>query len=134
MATACRFGVTHVVGASAGVVDADIVAGFAAKQLDDRLAGRFAEQVPQSDVDGRVAPGLGAGRTEAQIADEIAGDAVDGQWILAEQARGDIVVDVGFDRPDHKKGFAEADDALVGFHLDPEDVGELRGAGRFRWR
>ena len=35
----------------ARVVGADAVAGFAAEQLVNRLAGHFAEQIPQRDVD-----------------------------------------------------------------------------------
>ena len=99
----------HVARAGAGVVGADAVAREAAEELGDRLAGDLAEQVPQRDVEGGVAAEFGAGRAEADIGDEVAGDAIDGERIAAEHLRRDHLMDVGLDGRGGEERLAEAD-------------------------
>ena len=62
---------------------------------------------------------------EADVADEVLGDAVDGERVAAEQLRRDRLVDIGLDRLRHEEGLAEPDEALVGVDAQPEEVGEL---------
>ena len=59
-------------------------AGEAAEQLRDRLPGHAAEQVPQRDVDRRVAAHFGAGGAEPQVAGQVFRDPVDLQRVAAE--------------------------------------------------
>ena len=56
---------------------------------------------------------------------DVLGDTVDRERVTADQLRGERLVDVGLDGSGHEKGLAEADDALVGVDLEPENVLEL---------
>ena len=120
--------VLDVLGAGAGVVGADRLPGEAAEQLRDRLARGLAEYVPERDVEGRVAAHLGAARAEAEIADEVGGQQVDRQRVAADDTRRDIFVQIFLDGARAVEGFAEAGDAFVGVHLDPQEVGSLLDA------
>ena len=118
----------HVLGAGAGVVGADAVAREAAEELGDRLAGGLAEEVPERDVDGRIATGFGAGGPEADIADKVAGNQVDGQRIAAEEQRRGGLVDVRLHRARPEERLAKAGDPGVGVDLHPQQVGVFRDA------
>ena len=121
------FGVrSSVVVPRARVVDADPVATRSTEQLVDRLARRLAEDVPQGDVDGRVAPGLRARATVAheQVV-ERSGVTIDLEGILAEQVRGDRLVDMSFHCLGAQTRLAQSHHALVGMHADPDLAGDL---------
>ena len=55
----------------------------------------------------------------------------DVQRVAAEQACGQRVMNVRLDCAGAVEGFAEADDAGVGVHAGPDDVGKLFGAKGF---
>ena len=109
----------HIGRARAGIVGADALAAEAAEQLRDRLAGRLAEQVPERDVERRIAAHLGAGRPEAEIADEILRDAVDRQRVAPKHSRRRCFVHIGLDRARHEESLAETDEPLVGVDAQP---------------
>ena len=116
----------HVAIAGAGVVDADLRARQAAQQLMDRLAGRLAEDVPERDVERGQAAHLGAAAGEADVGvEQRARVPVDRERVLAEQARRRRLVDVGDRGVRPEERLAEADQALVGVHVHPEQIREL---------
>ncbi len=120
----------HVDRAGAGVVGADRGTREAAEQLRDGLARELPQDVPEGDVERRVAAHLDAARAEAEVAHEVLGDPVDRARVAADQPRRERLVDVGLDRPRHEEGLAEPHDPLVGVDLEPEDVLELGGRDR----
>jgi hypothetical protein len=89
------------------------------------LPGHLAEEVPERDVDRRVAALLGAGRAVADIGRELLGNAVDGERAAAEKLRCRRLVDIGLDRLRREEGLAEANEALIGVDAQPDEVGEL---------
>ena len=105
----------------AGVVDANVLAARAAEQVVDRLTARLTGNVPKSDVHGRVPAGLGTG---AAVADEEVVERprvlVDLERILADEMRRDRLVDVRLDREWPDARLAEADQALIGVHPQPQ--------------
>ena len=121
-----------VIGPGAGVVGADLVAGEAAQKLRDRLAGGLAEQVPQRDVERRIAAHLGPGRTEAHIARQLRRQPAYRQWIAPDHPRGHIVVQMRFDRRRAEKGLPQPGQTLVGMHQDPDQVGTFGNSDRFQ--
>src|SRR5262249_15199588 len=117
--------VADVLVAGAGVVDTDAIAAPAAQRLADRPADRLAEQVPQRDVDRRVAARLHTGAAPAEIVDEGPVDRLDLDRIAADQLGRRALVDIGLDRGRAHEGLAETGQPLVGPETDPDEVGEL---------
>ena len=116
----------HVAIAGAGVVDADLRARQTAQQLMDRLAGRLAENVPERDVERGQAAHLGAAAGEPDVGvEQRARVPVDRERVLAQQARRRRLVDVGDRGVRSEERFAEAEQALVGVHVHPEQIREL---------
>ena len=120
-----------VFGAGAGVVGPDLVAAKAAKKLGDGLAGRLAEQVPQRDVEGRVAAGFGTGRPKTEVADQIRREQIDLLRVTPDHARCDVLVHIGFDGFGGEEGFAQPDEALVGVNMQPQQVRMFLDPDRF---
>src|SRR5688572_26182592 len=87
--------VADVLVTCAGVVDADAIAAPAAQRLADRPADRLAEQIPQRDVDRRVAACLHAGAAPAEIVDEALVDRLDLDRIAAHELGRGALMDVG---------------------------------------
>ena len=103
-----RAGIADVVVAGAGVVDADRSRERPPSMLGDRLAVRLAEEVPERDVDGRVAAHLGA-RSSASRDSWRASPLMrlDLQRVAAEQLGRDRLVDVGLDGGGAQERLAE---------------------------
>ena len=119
--------------AGAGVVGADPVVAEAAQQLMDRLAGRLAEEIPERDIDGGEAAHLRAAAAETDIGRaQGVGVLVDPQGILAQKIGRRTLVDIGRDGLGAEEGLAEADQAFVGHHLDPDADWRTRPAGSSR--
>ena len=118
-------GIAYIPIAGAGVVDADVVAAFATQGGVQRHVGRLAKNVPQRDVNGRVAARLGAGATPAQVAGELPVAGFDRQRVFAQQLRAGPLMDVSLHRLRTHKGFTQTDQSLVGVDAHPHDVGEL---------
>ena len=120
-------GRAHMLVAGAGVVDRHALVGAAAEQPPQRLAQRLPINVPERDVDGRIAAHLGAGVARADIdAAERAVVQFDVARVLAEQIGRDVVVDVACDRTGRPEGLAGADDAGIGMDAQPEQEREFR--------
>ena len=94
----------------------------------------LAEQVPERDVERRIAAHLGAGRAEAEIADESLAMRSICERIPAEHLRRQRLVDIGLDRLGAEEGLAEAGEPFVGMNPQPQQIGELRERGSFRGR
>ena len=121
----------HIAVAGAGVVGADPVVAEPAQELMDRLARRLAEEIPERDVDGGEPPHLRAAAAEPDIGRaERVGMLVDPQGVLAQQIGRGAFVDIGRDGLGAEEGLAQADQPLVGHHLDPDQIGELRQLDR----
>ena len=116
--------------ARTGVVDGDVVPARAAKKLVQWPARGVPQDVPQCDVHRGAPARLCAAARIADVARERRGVPLDVERVLAEQVRRGRLVDVRLDGPAAQERFPEADDALVGADLDPEDVGELPQAQR----
>ncbi len=115
-----------VPGAGARVVRADALAAAPAEQAVDRLADGLPEDVPERDVDRRVALRLGAAAAPAgERVVQPPGVALDVARLLAEQARGRDLVQVALDGVEVQARLAEADDALVGDELQPAERRQL---------
>src|SRR5262245_27374268 len=87
--------VADVLVARAGVVDADAIAATAAKRLAYRPSDRLAEQVPQGDIDRRIAARLDARAAPAEIVDQATVDRFDLDGVAADQLGSGTLVDVG---------------------------------------
>ena len=109
--------------------------GAPAEQPPDRLAERLAVDIPERDVDRRIAAHLGAGIARADIdAAQRAVVQLDVARILADQIGGDIVVDVAGDRTRRPEGLAGADDAGIGVDAQPEQERKFGQLQRFERR
>ncbi len=131
IARVLALGGAHVGRAGAGVVGADARPREAAEKLRDRLPRRLAEQVPQRDVERRVAADLGAGGAEPDIEGQVLGDPVDGERIAAEELWRDRLVHIGFNGLRQEERLAEADQPLVRVDAEPQEVGEFFEPDRF---
>jgi hypothetical protein len=114
-----------VLVAGARVVDLDPVPALAPEELVDGLVRRLAPEVPEGDIERRVAAHLDAAGAVADVAVEAPEVVVDPQRVLAEQVGGDRFVDVGLHGPRPEEGFPKADRPLVGVDPQPEQVREL---------
>jgi hypothetical protein len=101
--------------------------------LGDRLARRFAEEIPQRDVDRRIAAHFRAAGGKAEIAGQIAGDAIDGERIAADQFGRRRFVNIGFDGAGAHECLAESDKALVRMHAHPKKIGMFVDADGFEF-
>src|SRR6185295_18021763 len=110
--------------ARAGVVDADRLARGASEELDDRLPGRLAGQVPQRNVHGRVAARFGPGAAGADVLREGDAEAVDRRGILAEQAHSGGLVKVRGDLVGPEESFPEPHQACVRVEAHETEVRE----------
>ena len=126
------FALAHIMGAGAGVVGADGGPGPAAQKLNNRLAGDFAEQVPQRYINGGGGACFNAGRGKAQIIHEIARYGVDGERVAAHQFWRHCVMQIGLDSAGVHEGLAEAADALIGVDINPDEVAEFGDADGFK--
>src|SRR5271154_1363586 len=122
---------THIGDARAGVVGADRGSRETAEQLGDRLAHRLAEHIPQRDVEGRIAARLNSGRAEAEIASQVLGESIDGQWIASEHPGSQDFVEIGFDRSWREESFTQPDQAFVGVDMQPYQIREFLEPYRF---
>src|SRR4051812_35077665 len=96
--------------AGAGVVDRNAFVRAPAEQPPDRLAERLSVDVPERDVDGGVAAYFSAGIACADIdAAEPAIMQLDVARVLADQIGGNVVVDIGGDRPRRPECLAGSD-------------------------
>ncbi len=116
-------------GAGAGVVDADLFACPAAQERRHRHAQRLAEDVPERQVDGRVAAHLdrAGGRAHEAVADPPADRLavqVDRPRVFAQQPGRQRLVDIGLGGLGVAEGLAEAGEAFVGLDPEPEHVAE----------
>ena len=85
-------GAADVLVTGAGVVDADTVAALATQCGVHRHVGGFAKNVPQRNVNGRVAPRLDTRPTPAQVTGDVAVAGLDLQRVGAQQfGRGPFV-------------------------------------------
>ncbi len=91
----------------------------------------LAEQIPEGDVERRIAPRLRAGRTESEIAVQVSGDEIDLQRIAADQLRRNDLVNVGLHRLRRHESLAEAGEALRGVDAQPQQIAEFRQPDRF---
>ena len=114
-------------------VERDLVAHRAAQQLVDRLAERLAADVPQRDVDGAHAFHGGAAAAHVgEAAEQLVPEPLDVRRILAGDDRADLlqhraqraVRDLG-----RRGDLAPAGDALVGGHLDEQELAPVGAAG-----
>ena len=108
-----------------------LLAREAAEKLRDRLPGDLAEEIPERDVERRIAPDLRAGRAESDIAGQVLGDPVDGERIATEKLRSDQLVHIGFDGLRQEERLAQSDEPLVGVDAKPKQVGEFVEPDRF---
>ena len=120
---------TDVVGIEFRVVAGDGVLGRSAEQLEDRLAGDLAHQVPDGDVDGGnrrhadapASPGMG---DAVHLFPEIG--VVEG--IVAQDQRRQVPVDRLLDQRRAKRGVADPDPPVVAFDLADQPLVEAEGA------
>jgi hypothetical protein len=119
--------------ARAGVVGTHAAAARAPEHLVKRLAAHLAVQVPQRDVEGRGGARLHAGSPPAEIAGQAARQGFDFQWIAPEHPWRHILVDISLHALRRVARFSEADQALVGVHPQPQEVGKLADAQRFKF-
>ena len=103
----------HVPVARAGVVDADRLARLPAEELDDGEARRLPGQIPERDVDRRVATCLHPGAPGSHVLLDGDPEAVDGRRVLPEEAGRGGLVEVGGDLVSPEEGLAEAGQAGV---------------------
>ena len=123
-----------VLVARAGVVDADGVAALAAQSRVHRHASGFAKEIPQGDVNGRIAARLDARAAPAQITGQITRSGFDGQRILPNELGSGPLVQIGLDGLRAHKRLAQADQTLVGVQPDPQDIGKLAQPNGFKLR
>ena len=117
------------VGEQAGI-GVELVRRAAAEQAPDWLAGPFAEQVPQCDLDARE--GIDEGAVAAQQmhrVQRLAGERVDVTGLPADDQRGHDGVErrLGGGDGGMAEGLAPADQAVVGLDLDQEDFKPIPG-------
>ena len=127
-----RTRVAYVLVAGAGVVDADRVARASAQHVGDRPAVDLAEEVPQRDVDRRVAARLDACAAPAEVVRQRGVDRLDPQRVAADELRRDGLVQIRFHGGRAHERLAEADRPLVGVEAHPQQVPELAEAQRLQ--
>jgi hypothetical protein len=93
--------------------------------LVERLSAHLAEDVPEGDVDRRVAALLDARARRAQVAAERGCVPLDLERILAEQVGRNGLVQVGIDSLGAEERLSEAEVPFVCPHRDEEEIGEL---------
>src|SRR5215211_3533669 len=121
----------HVAIAGAGVIDADPFPAGTTEQLVNRLADVAPKEVPERDVDCRVAPSLDATGGIADVRGQCSRVLVDVEGILPQEVRRDRLVNVRLDRLGPEKRLPETGDALIRVHPHPEQVRELPEPQRF---
>ncbi len=113
------------------VVAGDLLLGAPPQQLEHRLVHALAEDVPDRDVDGRdrrhahalAAPGV-RGAVHALVQVLVV------PRVLAEHQRCEVFVDDGLGDLRRERHVAQADDAVVGLHLDHGPAVEPEGVHR----
>ena len=116
-----------IVGATAGVIGLDTVAGSTAQHLPDGHTGCLAHNVPQRTIDGRQATNLGT------FADDMGNHFVEAapvqlnlEWIVPQQHGCGKLVDIATDRLSHVERVAIADESLIGVNRHKQDMRKIR--------
>ena len=105
-------------GIELGIIAGDLFLGASAEELEDRLAGKFAHQVPDGDVDGgdrRHADALAPPGMGATV--HLLPDPGIVERILADHHRRVIFIDGLFHKRGRERRIADADGAVGGLHL-----------------
>src|SRR5207302_700637 len=95
------------------------------QKLVDRSPGGLAEQIPQSDVDGRVTSPLHTRTARAEVRPQADTQRLDRSGVRTEQARGRAGMDIRRDLRRAKEGLAESSESRVGVDLDKQEVRKL---------
>jgi hypothetical protein len=116
---------TDVAVAGAGVVDRDRLAARPSEELIERQPAHLSEEIPERDVDRRVATQLDAGARVPEVPAQRGHVTLDLERILPQQVRRDRLVQVRLDGASAEERLSQPDESVVGVHRDEKEVGEL---------